>query len=292
MSAAGTIRAVGLVAHNDRPIAQELATRAAAWLGAHGVEVRMLTDDAPLEGQDARVLRQRIRELAEGLDLAIAIGGDGTMLHTVDLVAEQGLPVLGVNVGRLGYLTEVEPGDLEDALTRLCAGAFEIDERMMLEVVVDTAGPAAGRWWALNEAVIEKDRQGRLVRLDIAINGAFFTTYAADGIIVATPTGSTAYSFSARGPLVSPRHRCLVLTPISPHMLFDRALVLDEEEQLCITVSEGQSATLTIDGRERGLLAPGDTVTCTGGPIPARIVTFRPRDFHQILKAKFGLTDR
>ncbi len=295
MSAPRSIRSVGLVAHRERPLAHDLATRAAAWLDARGVEVRMLSEDSDATGlgeSDAATIRQQIRRRAQGLDLAIAIGGDGTMLHTVDLVSEQGLPVLGINVWRLGYLTEVEPDELEDALSRLLSGAFEIDERMMLEILVQTSGPAAGRWWALNEAVLEKERQGHLVRLEIAVNGSFFTTYAADGIIVATPTGSTAYSFSARGPLVSPRHRCLVVTPISPHMLFDRALVLDEEEQLGITVSEGRGATLTIDGRELGPLGPGDTVTCTGGPMPARIVTFRPRDFHQILKAKFGLTDR
>jgi NAD+ kinase len=140
--------------------------------------------------------------------------------------------------------------------------------------------------------VIEKIRAGRLARLEVEINGTFFTTYAADGVIVATPTGSTAYSFSARGPIVSPRHRCLLLTPVSPHMLFDRSLVLDEEEELRFTVADDRNVLLTLDGRELGDLNAGDTVTCTGGPKPARIVTFGPRDFHQILKAKFGLADR
>jgi NAD+ kinase len=214
------------------------------------------------------------------------------MLHAVDLVYERGIPVLGVNVGRLGYLAEVEPAALEDALGRLMAGDYEIDERMVLRVAVSGDGPARGTWWALNEAVLEKERQGRLVRLDVAINGSYFTTYAADGVIVSTPTGSTAYSFSARGPLVSPRHHCVVLTPISPHMLFDRALVLGEHEELSITVAEARPAMLTVDGREIGELVPGDTITCTGASEPARIVTFRPRDFHQILKAKFGLADR
>jgi NAD+ kinase len=111
-------------------------------------------------------------------------------------------------------------------------------------------------------------------------------------VIVATPTGSTAYSFSARGPIVSPRHRCLLLTPVSPHMLFDRSLVLDAEEELEFVVMAPQRAALTIDGVETGELACGDHVRCTGGPRPARIVSFGPRDFHQILKAKFGLSDR
>jgi NAD+ kinase len=111
-------------------------------------------------------------------------------------------------------------------------------------------------------------------------------------VIVATPTGSTAYSFSARGPIVSPRHRCLLLTPVSPHMLFDRALVLGADEELRFTVTDGRHVVLTIDGRDLGVLAPDDTVTCTAGPKPARVVTFGLRDFHQLLKAKFGLADR
>jgi NAD+ kinase len=130
------------------------------------------------------------------------------------------------------------------------------------------------------------------VRLDVAINGTWFTTYVADGVIVATPTGSTAYSFSARGPIVSPLHRCLLLTPVSPHMLFDRSLVLDADEELRFTVTDAHTAVVTLDGRELGVLEPGDSVTCTAGPKPARIVTFGSRDFHQILKAKFGLPDR
>jgi NAD+ kinase len=144
----------------------------------------------------------------------------------------------------------------------------------------------------LNEAVLEKPQPGRLARFEVVINGAPFTSYAADGLIVATPTGSTAYSFSARGPIVSPRVRCLLLTPVSPHMLFDRTLVLDADEELELVVTDERPVLLTIDGRERGQLANGDVVRCTGGPRPARVVTFGPRDFHQILKAKFGLPDR
>jgi len=231
-------------------------------------------------------------EFAAGLDVVVSLGGDGTMLRTVDIVYGEGVPVLGVNVGEMGYLAEVEPAGLDEALERLLAGDYEVAERMVLQVDVKSAAPASGRWWALNEAVLEKVHSGRLARFEVLINGTFFTTYAADGVIVSTPTGSTAYSFSARGPIVSPRHRCILLTPVSPHMLFDRPLVLDAEEELAFVVAEERSAVLTLDGRELGALESGDTVTCTAGPHPARIVTFGPRDFHQILKAKFGLADR
>jgi NAD+ kinase len=280
VTGAGRVQRVGLVPHPHRDTAARLVALASERLGAHGVEVR--------------------RPLTEGgtdldttdLDVVISLGGDGTMLRAVDTAYEAGVPVLGVNVGQMGYLTEVEPAEFEVALDRLVAGEYEVAERMVLEISVESAGSARGRWFALNEAVLEKVHTGRLARLEVDINGTFFTTYAADGVIVATPTGSTAYSFSARGPIVSPRHRCLLLTPVSPHMLFDRSLVLSAEEVLRFTVCDDRSVVLTADGRELGELAAGDAVSCRGGDLPARIVTFGPRDFHQILKAKFGLADR
>jgi NAD+ kinase len=140
--------------------------------------------------------------------------------------------------------------------------------------------------------VLEKVSSGHLVRLAVSINGKFFTTYAADGVIVATPTGSTAYNFSARGPIVSPQHRCLVLTPVSPHMLFDHSLVLGPDEELSFEITGDPTVGLILDGREVARLMAGDTVTCTQASRPARLITFSPRDFHQVLKAKFGLADR
>jgi len=285
-----TVRRVGLVPHRERGEAHELAKHTAAWLGEHGVEVRVPADDAEASGlTHVAVARE---QFPDGLDVVVSLGGDGTMLRTVDLVYEARVPVLGVNVGQLGYLAEVEPPDLDEALLGLVEGRYRVDERMVLEVDVTSAGPAGGRWFALNETVLEKLHTGRLARLDVEINGTFFTTYAADGVIVATPTGSTAYSFSARGPIVSPRIRCMLLTPVSPHMLFDRSLVLDATETIRFVVTDARSVTVTADGLELGELAAGDTVECSAGPHPARIVTFGPRDFHQILKAKFGLADR
>jgi NAD+ kinase len=290
VSTAPSSRRVGLVLHPQRPVAVELASRAAERLSGRGIEVRIPGIDA-----DAGSLGRyavAVDDFADGLDVVVSLGGDGTMLRAVDLCYETGVAVLGVNVGQLGYLAEVEPVDFDAALDRIETGDYEVAERMVLEIRVDSAGPAAGRWFALNEAVLEKLHTGRLVRLGVSINGTPFTTYVADGVIIATPTGSTAYSFSARGPIVSPRQRCLLLTPVSPHMLFDRSLVLAAEEELHFAVTDDRSVVLTADGRELGELAAGDGVTCTAGPHPARIVTFGPRDFHQILKAKFGLPDR
>jgi NAD+ kinase len=282
------ISRIGVVPHPRRPRALDLAKRVIAWAELHDVIVTM----PRVEAEEAGLAAYGSDTFAEGIDLAVSLGGDGTMLRTVDLVADANVPVLGINAGQLGYLTEVEPTDLEDALDRVRAGDFTIAERMTLRVQVESTGTAAGEWCALNEAVLEKSQPGRMVRLDVAIDDVGFTTYAADGVIVATPTGSTAYAFSAGGPIVSPAMACLLLIPVSPHMLFDRSLVFDAHQTLALTVADEREPSLILDGRELGVLGANDVVRCTAGKRPAQLVTFGPRDFHQILKAKFGLSDR
>jgi NAD+ kinase len=195
---------IAFVVHQHRPEAAELARECARWLDAEGHEVRLTHEDAALAGLDAH--GRAAPELVEGLDVAVSLGGDGCMLRTVDLVADADVPVIGVNLGQLGYLTEVEPSGLREALTRVLAGDYSVEERMLLQVTVASAsGRVATRSaLALNEAVVEKTASGHTVRIDVEIDGRFFTPYAADGLIVATPTGSTAYALSARGPIVAP----------------------------------------------------------------------------------------
>jgi NAD+ kinase len=283
---------VALVVHNDRSSAANLARETARWLAEAGHSARLLHTDAAVVGLPE--LGVEAEALTEGCDLAVSLGGDGTMLRTVDLVAAAEIPVIGVNLGQLGYLTEVDPARLRDSLAQYFAGGFEIEERMLLEVRVDapSGGVDADVAVALNEAVIEKTESGHTVRLDVTINDHFFTPYATDGVIVATPTGSTAYAFSARGPIVAPTHRALLLTPVSPHMLFDRTLVLEPTTELRITVAGHRPAALSVDGRMLGQLHLGDSIVATAAPHRARLVIFSPRDFHQILKSKFGLSDR
>jgi NAD+ kinase len=230
--------------------------------------------------------------LLTGLDVAVSLGGDGTMLHTVDLVAGHRIPVIGVNLGTLGYLTEVEPTGLLDALERFLAGRYLIESRMRMAVEVDAPSrPGHPRCTvpALNEAVVGKTPTGQIVRVRVLVDGDELTTYSADGIIIATPTGSTAYAWSAGGPIISPNHAALLLTPVAPHMLFDRSLVLPPESCIRLEVASGRTATLSIDGRNLGQLEEGDAVVCTVAPDPAQLVVFEPRNFLHILKAKFGL---
>jgi NAD+ kinase len=264
---------VGFFVHHARADAQRLAEETAAWLTAEGHEARF-----PDETGDA----------VDDLDLAVSLGGDGTMLRTVDCVAGDDVPVLGVNLGTLGYLTQAEPEHLRQALDRFLAGEHVIEQRMRMAVEVEAA-ECGGTFPALNEAVVGKVPAGQVVRLAVTVDGEPFTTYHADGVILATPTGSTAYAWSAGGPIVAPRHEAMLLVPVAPHMLFDRSLVLPADSCIRLEVADDRPADLSVDGRSLGLLRPGDAVVCTRAPSPARLVTFEARSFLGILKAKFGL---
>jgi len=291
-------KTVVLVVNVRRRRAVELARETAEWLVAGGHEVRVPVDDAAVLGLDK--YRCEPDDLAPGADLAVSMGGDGTILRTVGLVAGDRVPALGVSLGRLGYLANVEPDDLQDAFGRFVGGDFTLDERLLLRVEVvpgpevigqPAAGAGPGVHLALNEAVVEKPSPGQVVRVAVTVDGDFFTSYAADGMIVATPTGSTAYAFSARGPIIAPAHRCLLLSPVSPHMAFDRSMVFGPEQSLRLEVLD-RPARLIIDGRELGSVGPGASITCTAAEETARFVVVTPRDFYGVLKAKFGLADR
>jgi NAD+ kinase len=286
-----------IVAHHQRTEAAALAQVAATWLRARGHEAYVTSEDAA--ALDLADLSGDVP--AASADLVLSLGGDGTMLRAVHLLDGSEVPIIGVNVGLLGYLTEVEPPALTNALERFFAGPapeagdWQVERRMMVDIELRRLGQPADaveRWRALNEGVLEKLEVGHTVRLLVRIDGAPFTSYAADGLIVATPTGSTAYSLSARGPVVSPRHRALLLTPVSPHMLFDRSLVLDPEEPVEVEVHGHRTVALSVDGQRRASLSEGDTVVFRASDVSARFVRFGRRRFHQILKQKFGLSDR
>ena len=286
---------VVFVTHPERPDAVALAGRVGSWLREQGHEVRAGEGHAQALTPDVAA--------EHDIDLAVSFGGDGTMLRAVEQASPAGVPVLGVNLGQLGYLTEVEPAGLQAALERFLVGDYGVEERMTLQVALDCASsaedagdhrpPPTRSLLALNEMVVEKPvPPGHSIRLAASIADRPFITYAADGILVATPTGSTAYNLSARGPIVSPHLRALIVTPVSPHMLFDRPLILEPSETFRLELLSGGPAVLVVDGSCVEHLEPGDAVECRAGPHPARLVTFGRRDFHSILKAKFNLTDR
>ncbi len=283
---------VAICAHSDRPDVVDLIEQTMSWIDGHGHQGWLFPDDGAELDLDHHVDERPVSEA----DVVLSLGGDGTMLRAVGLLDGASVPLLGVNLGQLGYLTEIEPGEITTSLDRFSQGEREggwhLDTRLMVDIEVRRGDEELGRWRALNEVVVEKHAAGHTVRLLARIDGEPFTSYAADGLIVSTPTGSTAYSLSARGPVVSPRHRALLLTPVSPHMLFDRTLVLDPSEVIEIEVAGHRQAEVAVDGRLVLTIEPGDAVRCRPAAETASFVRFGPYRYHQILKTKFGLTDR
>ncbi len=282
---------IGLAVHRFRPDALELARSISRWALEHDCV-------AVIDESDALVIQAPEAEVGDisTTDVLVSIGGDGTMLRAVRALAGAPVPIIGVNLGMLGYLATVEQEAVLDALSAWKSGTigsqFDYDDRMLVEVALWSNGARLANLLALNEVVIEKKDAGHTVRLGVDIDRAPFTTYAADGLIIATPTGSTAYSMSARGPILSPRLRALLVTPVSPHMLFDRSMVLDPSESIRVEVLGHRSVSVAIDGALVHTLSPSDVIELKAADEVARFVRFEERRFHQILKTKFGLSDR
>jgi len=287
---------IGLIVHLGRESAGGGARELAAWLAEAGHEVRVPSEDAHAATLHDNAEVTDADGFADGLDLVVSLGGDGSMLRAVELIGAAETPVLGVDHGRLGYLTEVRPADARWAVEQVLNGRHGIEERMLLtaSVTADAADPEAGAsdFTALNEVVVERSAEVNTIRLRVDIDGHFFTTYAVDGMVVSTPTGSTAYAFSARGPIIDPAHNAVLITPISPHMLFDRSLVLAPSRTVRITVDGHRPATVSVDGRRIATVGDGAAIECSAAAFSARFVTLGARPFHHVLKEKFGLNDR
>lgn len=218
-------------------------------------------------------------------DMVLAVGGDGTMLAAVHRSVGWDVPVLGFNLGTLGFLAAAEPQNVDEIVERLLNDDFETTERTtVLAAIGDST--AVG----INDVVVEKIDSTRLISLDVNIDGEHFVTYRADGLIIATPTGSTAYSFSAGGPLVAPDVGGLVLTPVASHSLFDRALVIPDTSEIDITVSRDRGVRVNVDKSDLGILEEGGTVRIRRGEVPARFVALAPVSFAGLVRDKFGLS--
>ena len=286
---------IGVTLHRFREDALSSVDTIAAWARANGVRVVAQADDVEaLRGRVA--LEPEAVDSLTGADVVVSLGGDGTMLRTVRALNGHPTPIIGVNIGTRGYLTRVEPHDVAEALKRFVHGKegvdYSFDDRMMLAAAVDAPAPDGLRsWLALNEVVFEKSESGHTVKLDVSIDGVDFATYTADGLIVATPTGSTAYALSARGPVLSPRLRAVLLTPVSPHMVFDRSLVLDPTEDVVVTVGGYRPVEVSVDGHRCVELSVGQSMKVSAAHHVARLLRFEDRRFHQILRQKFGLVE-
>jgi NAD+ kinase len=274
--------AVGFIVHPAREEAVAVASELSGQLEAMGITTRRLPAEH-IEASEA----VDVAGFAQGLDLAVAVGGDGTFLRAAEIAWSADVPLAGVKVGRLGFLTEAEPEEAMGVIQGVLEGRGRIEERL---AVVARSEAWGSKQWALNELMIEKRSRHRLVKLEVRVDGTEFCTFSADGVIVATATGSTAYSFSARGPIVSPALRCLVVTPVAAHMVFDRSLVLAEHESLSLEVVGEEPAEVSADGRVSMELPVGAVVNV--GPAERPLRRVRRSDgtsFFSIVRDKFGL---
>ncbi len=279
------IRSVGLCLKPQSPVAGEAARSLDKWLAEQGMEVLL---DREAAGWLDREGWER-RELARKVGLLVVLGGDGTLLAVAREAGNSPVPILGVNLGTLGFLAEVAPEEQTDALERVLAGEFEVVTRTRLRVRARRGDRTLVSALALNDAVISRGELSRMIELETRADDVLVTTYRGDGLIVATPTGSTAYTLSAGGPILMPGSRVFVLTPICPHTLSQRPLVVAERAHLAIRVHSREGpAQLTIDGQVGATLERGDVVTVQASRHPAHFVASPFRTRFEVLREKLG----
>ncbi len=283
------IHSVGVCLKPGQPQAAETVRGLVKWLGDRGIEARVDLECAKLTDRPA----EETVALAAEVDLLVSLGGDGTLLSIARASGSRRVPILGVNLGSLGFLTEVNVEEMLPALETVLAGNAKVVSRMRLEVQAWRDGEELGRFMALNDAVISKTALSRMIDLETLAGGETVTIYHADGLIVSTPTGSTAYSLSAGGPLLLPGLEAIVLTPICPHSLTQRPLVLPVESEIEVVVhTRGGEATITMDGQEGMDLWDGDRVAMRRSPHPVDIIASPLRTRFQILRAKLRWGER
>ena len=264
---------VGILARPHSPEAERRGRELAAWLADRGIRAGELGAVEP------------------DMDLLVVLGGDGTLLHAADAASRAALPVLGVNMGHLGFLSEITEEELYDTLTMVMAGKFRVEERLMLSAAVLRAGDEAPRETAraLNEVVIVKDDAGAMIRLGCWADQEYITTYRADGLIIATPTGSTAYNLSAGGPLVHAEKGGLILTPICPFMLASRPVLLGSETRITAHLLTPETeARVIVDGEPRWRIAAGDYLLARRAERPLLVVSSPWKSYFHILRAKLN----
>jgi NAD+ kinase len=285
-------RTVFVIAHIGREDARDVARQVCESLHKHGLTVRMLAAEAadldlaiPVEtvpGGDGA---------AEGCELAVVIGGDGTILRTAELTHESGTPLLGVNLGHVGFLAEAEHEDLELTIDAIVHCRYTSEERLTIDVNVFHDKELVASTWALNEASIEKASRERMIEVVVEVDGRPLSRWGCDGVVCATPTGSTAYNFSAGGPIVWPGVQALLMVPLSAHALFARPLVVAPTPRLAVELiaRPDGSGVLWCDGRRTVELPPGARIEVTKGRTPVRLVRLHQAPFTDRLVAKFGL---
>lgn len=273
----------GILARADKPQAAALARDLAAALAARGVEVVMEKRTAELAGGRAA----GEPELSSACDLLIVLGGDGTILRALHRFRGAVPPVLGINVGSLGFLTGVSGEEWEQAVESIAAGDYQLSTRTLLRVELRRPGGAAEIFTGLNDAVVSRGHHSQLIKVEVRIDGEGLSVYHADGLIVATPTGSTAYSMSAGGPLLLPDSACLVITPICPHVLTNRSTVVADTAQLELRlVGPGPGVTVNVDGQEIRDFGADDVLCISRARVQLQLAMLPGRTFSGVLRDK------
>ena len=283
-------RAALLVTHTGRRQSAAHAHQVAGDLLAAGFEVRVATEEVADLELPAGVTPVTGPDAADGVEIVIAMGGDGTFLRAAELARPAKAPMLGINLGHVGFLAVADAGDLDQAVKDVVEGTYTVHERLTLDVRAEYDGRLIADSFALNEVSVEKGQRAQMLELLVDVDGRPLSRYGCDGVVCATPTGSTAYAFSAGGPVVWPEVEALLLVPISAHALFSKPLVTAPTSTFAITVDPYTSfAVMCCDGRRSWDLPPGAQVTVERGQLPVRLVRLAPRPFTDTLVAKFAL---
>ena len=284
-------RRVLVLTHTGRAEAVVAAEELLELLRRVDLEPLMLADEAADVPSAGDVAVTDADDPTGGAELVIVLGGDGTILRAAELVREHPVPLLGVNLGHVGFLAESERDDLADTVARVAAREYHVEERMTLDVTVTVRGEQVASSWALNEATVEKASRERMLELVTEVDGRPVSTVGCDGVVMATPTGSTAYAFSAGGPVVWPEVEALLMVPISAHALFARPLVVSPTSTLAVEVlsrTDGRGV-LWCDGRRTVELPPGARIEVSRGSVPVRLARLVTGPFTDRLVAKFEL---
>ena len=286
----GAVKTVGIFAKPNSPQASRLVPNLLKWLEARNIDVRLDNEAAHYAGMLVGLDRTH---LPEGCDLAVVLGGDGTLLSAARAVGNRNIPLLAVNLGGLGFLTSISLEDLYPELERALTGSPSVTRRKMLRVSLVRQGAVVAEYQALNDVVIAKSSIARIVDLETWAGDSFVCEYKADGLIISTPTGSTAYSLSAGGPIVYPTMNAICLTPICPHTLTNRPLILPADMTIrVISKANDEGSYLTVDGQVGSPLEAGDTVECGIADFDVLLVSPPDKTFFDVLRQKLKWGER
>jgi NAD+ kinase len=286
----GAVKTIGIFSKPNSPAAAGLVPELLRWLKQRGIEARLDNETARYAGMLVGLDRSHV---PEGCDLCVVLGGDGTLLSAARAVSHREIPILAVNLGGLGFLTSIPIGDLFPQLERTLEGMHEYTRRKMLRVSLLREGSRVAEYHALNDVVIAKSNIARIVDLEAWAGNSFICEYKADGLIIATPTGSTAYSLSAGGPIVYPTVNAICLTPICPHTLTNRPLIVPSDMALkIVSRAKDEDAFLTVDGQLGSPLESGDAVECSASNFDILLIRTPDKTFFDVLRQKLKWGER